>query len=110
MKSSQGTGVAIERCSIEVFAEDPFEELAYCRGMITPKLKRLRILWLGRTEERHAHDRVRGKRTVRGPCAGVTPEDQKPVPQNEVRTLPEAVFGLAAAIGELLGGDTVELQ
>lgn len=101
---------SIPKCSIEVWIEGCGVELAYCRGMVCMRDKKLRILWLGRSEERHVHQRVKGCRTVAGPGAGITDIKDRPTQPHELRTVSEAVFGMVVAIAELLGTVHVELQ
>jgi len=101
--------ISSARLSIEVWADDLYDELAYCRGVLHPTQGRVRILWLGRSGEQPVTKRLRGKRTVTGPGAGMRPEAERPKPP-ERRTLAEAIFGLVVAIAEVLGARNVELQ
>mmetsp|Transcript_133431 Transcript_133431/g.231877 ORF Transcript_133431/g.231877 Transcript_133431/m.231877 type:complete len:463 (-) Transcript_133431:97-1485(-) len=108
-KGGGGVGdTRFHRCSIEVFVEDSAEEeIAYCRGIAIPGDERARILWLGRSEERAVHKSIRGRRIVTGRGVGEVRDEARRFPK---RTVAEAVFGLVAAISELFGISSLDLQ
>eukprot|EP00927_Polykrikos_kofoidii_P073725 TRINITY_DN69744_c0_g1_i1.p1 TRINITY_DN69744_c0_g1~~TRINITY_DN69744_c0_g1_i1.p1 ORF type:complete len:627 (+),score=87.38 TRINITY_DN69744_c0_g1_i1:130-2010(+) len=129
-------GNASCRCSIEAWADDMSgEEMAYCRSMTSVVEEgRLRILWLGRRQERPVHPNVQGRRCIKGAGVGdINPPQQQervddikageirddedmqplhapPLLHPKGRTLAEAIFGVVAAFGALLGATVLELQ
>jgi len=98
----------IPKCCIEVWADDGIgaydddPELAYCKCMVCFGLPGARVLWLGRSGQRHIHDRIRGKLVVSEPA-------EHPAHEHQSRTLAQAIFGLAAGISELFGAKVLEL-
>mmetsp|Transcript_96751 Transcript_96751/g.181961 ORF Transcript_96751/g.181961 Transcript_96751/m.181961 type:complete len:560 (-) Transcript_96751:186-1865(-) len=92
------------RCSIEIITEDrTSQELAYSRGLLQGSS--LRVLWLGRSNMRPAHDRVRSQRTIECVLPG---KGEKPVSKS--CTVSEAVFGMLCKIAQRLGAWTLDLH
>jgi len=108
LKASSST----PKCSIEVWAEDHSAdgELAYCRSLVSCRKGRCaRVLWLGRSSSRPVHERVRGLRCVRAGGLGAELRGKGGADYKQ-RTVAEAVLGVAMAIVELFGVETVELE
>jgi len=103
------------QCSVEIWAQDTVhgeEELAYCRGSITCRAgASARIHWLGRSNSRAVHEKVKAWRCVGAgdPCRKSTEGLTKRLARRK-RTVAEALLGIAISIFKLLGAKVVEFQ
>lgn len=94
--------VIVPSCRVEVWAEDKnMEELAWCQGVLRLGNPLAKVIWLGRSGRRPAHDSVRGV-----PCIAVKGSDSEQYSEHSVA---EVVFGLFAGIADRLGATALDL-
>eukprot|EP00927_Polykrikos_kofoidii_P059636 TRINITY_DN5477_c0_g1_i2.p1 TRINITY_DN5477_c0_g1~~TRINITY_DN5477_c0_g1_i2.p1 ORF type:complete len:758 (-),score=105.90 TRINITY_DN5477_c0_g1_i2:151-2424(-) len=110
----------VPRCRVEVWVEDAMgDELAFCEALMVLGNPRARVLWFGRRGNQPACTSVRGLRCVTGVglrrwaavggdasfcgASGGIGVYRKP------RTIPQAIFGLLAAVIELFRVHTLDL-